>query len=99
MTDILSYCDAKLVQEISTVEGGLLLTLAIPLTVSQTAFDVYRANKIPMHQKDSVVALQWVIEGEYKATSEGQMEATVLTRSKYDNCLGPTRYRNCKWKT
>ena len=48
-----------------------------------------------MPQKDSVDALQWVIEGEYLAISEGQMETTVLTRSQYDNCLGSPRYRNC----
>ena len=88
MTDILSYYDAKLVQEISTVEDGLLLTLAIPLASSQTAFEVYRANVIPMPQKDPVDALQWVIEGEYIAISEGQMESTILTRFQYDNCLG-----------
>ena len=52
-----------------------------------------------MPQKDSVDALQWVIEGEYSAISEGQMETTVLTRSQspmeYDNCLGASRYRIC----
>ena len=95
MTDILSYYDAKLVQEISTVEDGLLLTLAIPLASSQTVFEVYRANVIPMPQKDSVDALQWVIEGEYLAISEGQMETTVLTKAQYDNCLGSPRYRIC----
>ena len=47
-----------------------------------------------MPQKDSVDALQWVIEGEYLAISEGQMETTVLTRSQY-NCLGSPRYRIC----
>ena len=52
MTDIFSYYDAKLVQEISTVEDGLLLILAIPLDYSQTVFEVYRANVIPMPQKD-----------------------------------------------
>ena len=93
MTDILSYYDAKLVQVISTVEDGLLLTLAIPLDSSQTVFEVYRANVIPMPQKDSVDDLQWVIEGEYLAISEGQMETTVLTRSQYDNCLRSPRYR------
>ena len=92
MTDKLSYYDAKLVQEISTVEDGLLLTLAIPLASSQTVFEVYRANVIPMPQKDSVDALQWVIEGEYLAISEGQMETTVLTKAQYDNCLGSPRY-------
>ena len=95
MTDILSYYDAKLVQEISTVEDGLLLTLAIPLASSQTVFEVYRANVIPMPQKDSVDALQWVIEGEYLAISEGQMETTVLTEAQYDNWLGSPRYRIC----
>ena len=94
MTDILSYYDAKLVQEISTVEDGLLLTLAIPLASGRTIFAVYRANVIPMPQKDSVDALQWVIEGEYLAIS-GQMETTVLTRSQYDNCLESPRYRIC----
>ena len=39
MTEILSYYDAKLVQEISTVEDGLLLTLAIPSSSSQTVFE------------------------------------------------------------
>ena len=48
-----------------------------------------------MPQKDFVDALQWVIEGEYLAISEGQMKTTVLTRSQYDNCLGSPRYRIC----
>ena len=98
MTDILSYYDAKLVQEISTVEDGLLLTLAIPIASSQTVFEIYRAIVIPMPQKDSVDALRWVIEGENsegQPISEGQMETTVLTRAQYDNCLGSPRYRIC----
>ena len=94
MTEILSHYDAKLVQEISTVEAGPLLTLAIPLASSQTVFEVYRANVIPMPQKDSIESLQWAIEGEYLAISEGQMETTVLTRSQYDNCLR-SQYDNC----
>ena len=92
MTDILSYYDAKLVQEISTVEDGLLPTLAIPLASSQTVFEVYCAIVIPMPQKD---ALRYVIEGKYLAISEGQMETTVLTKAQYDNCLGSPRYRIC----
>ena len=80
MPDILLYYDAKLVHEISTVEDGLLLILAISLASSHTVFEVYRANVIPMLQKDSLDALQWVIEGEYLAISEGQMKTTVLTR-------------------
>ena len=95
MTDVLSYYDAKLVQEILTVEDGLLLTLAIPLASSQTVFEIFRAIVIPMLQMDSVDALRYVIEGEYLAISEGQMETTVLTKAQYDNCLGSPRYRIC----
>ena len=95
MTHLLSYCDAKLVQEISTVEDKVLLTLAIPLASNQTVFEGYHANVIPMSQKDSVDAFQWVIEGGYLAISEGQMETTVLTRSQYDNCLGSPQFRIC----
>ena len=95
ITGILSYYHAKLVQEISTVEDGLLLILLIPLASSQTTFEVYCVKIVPMPQKDSVGALQLVIEGEYLATSEGRMETLVLTRSQYNNCLGSPRYRNC----
>ena len=63
MTDVLSYYDAKLVQEISAVEDRLLLRLAIPLVSSQTMFQNYREIVIPMPQKDSIDALKWVIEG------------------------------------
>ena len=31
MTDLLSFCDAELLREITTVQEGLLLTLAIPI--------------------------------------------------------------------
>ena len=95
LTDVLSYYDAKLVQETSTVEDGLLLALAIPLASSQTVCEFYCAKVIPMPQKDNVDALQRVIEGEYLAVSEGQMETTVLTRSQYGYCLGSPRYRIC----
>ena len=55
MTDMLSYYCAKNVQEISTVEDGLLLTLAIPLASSQTLFVVYGANVIPMAQRTQLM--------------------------------------------
>ena len=50
MQDLLSYYDAKLLREVSTIKQGLLLTLSIPLSSSQTAFNVYRAHLIPMPQ-------------------------------------------------
>ena len=95
MTDLLSYYDAQLLREISTVKEGLLLTLAIPLASSQTAFDVYRAQLIPMPQQQTSDALQWVTEGQFLAISEDSMETTVLSKDQFNNCLGSSRYKIC----
>ena len=66
----LSYYDAKLVQETSTLDyKKLLMTLAIPIASSQPFFEVYRANKTPMPKKESIDALKWVIGGEYLTIS------------------------------
>ena len=91
--NLLSYYDAKLIREVSSVHQGLLLTLAVPLSSSQTAFNVYRAHLVPMPQEDPKEALQWVVEGEYLAISEDSMETTTLTEAEYQNCLGSSRYR------
>ena len=83
MQDLLSYYDAELLSEVSTITEGLLLTLSIPLSSSQTAFNVYQAHLIPMPQLDSSEALRWVTEGPYLAISEDSMETTVLTEQQY----------------
>ena len=95
MQDLLSYYDAKLLREVSTIKQGLLLTLSIPLSSSQTAFNVYRAHLIPMPQLDTSDALQWVTEGPYLAISEDSMESTTLTEEQFHNCLGSSNYRIC----
>ena len=95
MKDLLSYYDAKLLSEISTVQQGILLTLAIPLASSQTEFTVYEAHLIPMPQREPSEAIQWFIEGPYLAISDDSMETTVLSESQYANCLGSSRYRIC----
>ena len=95
MQDIMSYYDAKLVREISTVPQGLPLTLAIPLGSSETAFEVYRAHLVPMPEKDPGVALQWKTEGPYLAVSENTMETTVLSFEQFEDCLGSSRCKIC----
>ena len=62
MQDRLSYYDSKLIREVSTVDQGVLLTLAIPLASSQAAFNVYESHLIPMQQKVQEEALQWLQE-------------------------------------
>ena len=63
ISDLLSYYDAQLLTEVSSIEQGLLLTLSIPLASSQTAFDVYKAHLLPMPEQDTNEAIQWIIEG------------------------------------
>ena len=90
-----SYYDSKLLREVATVPEGLLLTLAIPLASSQTAFQIYKAVTVPMPQPDPKEAIQWSVEGQYLAISEDSMESTVLTKELFDNCLGSSTYRIC----
>ena len=95
--DLLSYYDAKNLRYVVTVDEGLLLTLAIPLASSQTAFQSFRSIVIPMPHMDANEdeAIQWVTEGEYLAVSEDSMETTVLTKQQFDRCLGSSKYRIC----
>ena len=58
MKDLLSYYDAKLLSEISTMQQSILLTLAIPLASRQTEFTVYEAHLIPMPQREPSEAIQ-----------------------------------------
>ena len=94
-SDVHSYYDAKLLRDVTTIEEGLLLNLAIPYASSQTAFQMYRAQVIPMPQADPTEAIKWVTEGSYLAISEDSMETTVLTEEQYANCLGSSTYRIC----
>ena len=94
-SDIHSYYDAKLLCDVTTIEEGLLLNLAIPYASSQAAFQMYRAQVIPMPQVDPKEAIKWVTEGSNVAISEDSMETTVLTEDQYANCLGTSTYRIC----
>ena len=94
-SDVHSYYDAKLLRDVTTIEEGLLLNMAIPYASSQTAFQMYRAQVIPMPQADPTEAIKWVTEGSYLAISEDSMETTVLTEEQYANCLGSSTYRIC----
>ena len=87
MRDIMSYYDAQLLSEVSSMEHGLLLTLSIPLSSGQTPFDVYRAQLLPMPQREPSEAIQWVIEGPYMAWSDDSMETSVLSEEQFSKCL------------
>ena len=94
-TDLLSYCDAKLLRDIVTVDEGLILTLAIPLASRQTVFSVYRAHVLPMPQPEPRMAIRWVVEAPYLAISEDNEDSMTLSLEQYQTCLGSSRYRIC----
>ena len=94
-TDLHSYYDAKLLRDVVTVDEGLLMTLAIPMSSSLTVFSVYRAHLIPMPQPEQKDAIKWKTDGDYFAISENGMETSVLTREQYEMCLGSSTYRIC----
>ena len=89
-SDVHSYYDAKLLRDVTTIDEGLLLSLAIPYASSQTAFQIHRAQVVPMPQPDPTETIRWVTEGPYLAISEDSMETTVLTEEQYSKCLGTT---------
>ena len=93
MKDLLSYYDAQLLTEVSSLEQGLLLTLSMPLASKQKAFDVYRSQLVPMPQPDPSEAIQWITEGPYLAVSQDTIETTVLSERQFSNCLGSAQYR------
>ena len=93
MTDLLSYYDAKLLHDVTTVPEGLLLTLSIPLASKQTVFNVYHAQPIPMPKDDQAFQLQ--IEAPYLAISEDTMETASLSETQLNACIGSARYKIC----
>ena len=95
LKDLLSYYDAQLLTEVSSIEQGLLLTLSLPLASTQIAFDVYKAQIVPMPQPEPSDTIQWIIEGSYLAVSQDSMETTVLSHTQFSNCLGSAQYKIC----
>ena len=74
-----SYYDAKLLRDVTTIDEGLLLRLAISYGSNQTAFQIYRTQLVSMPQLDATDAIRWGIEGPYLAILESLMETRVLT--------------------
>ena len=95
MEDLLPYYDAQFLTEVSSIEQGLLLTLSIPLASTQTAYDVYKAQIVPMPQPEPSDPIQWTIEVPYLAVSQDSMETTVLSHTQFGNCLGSAHYEIC----
>ena len=96
MTDLLSFYDSRFLPDAITVPEGLLLTLNISLASRQAVFTFFEAKLISMpYPNDPQAVLIWDIEPPYLATSEDQMEPSVLSSLQFEHCLGLSKYRIC----
>ena len=92
---ILAYYEAQLLNDVISIDEGLLTTLSIPLATRTTALNVYKAHAIPMPQDDSDVAILWKIEAEYLAISEDKTETALLSQEQMNKCIGSSNYQIC----
>ena len=90
--ELLSYYEARLLQDVIRLPQGLMMTMSIALASRRTVITIYQAIPLPMPQIDEVDALQWDIQAEYLAVSEDGRE---ITHRQLENCIGSAKYRIC----
>ena len=73
--ELLSYYESRLLLDVSTLDYGLLMTMAIPFASRQSAFTVYKAIVVPLPQVEEI-AIKWEVESEYLAVSEDLRETS-----------------------
>ena len=95
MEDLISYYDSELLQDVVSMDMGLLMTLSVPLASRQTSITVYEAKIFPMPQPEVDQALRWVIEAPYLGISEDTVETALLSQKQLEKCIGSSRYRIC----
>ena len=95
MEDLTSYYDSEFLQDVVSMDMGLLMTLSVPLASRQTSVTVYEAEIIPMPQPEVDQALLLVIEAPYLGISEDTMETALLSQKQLEKCRGSSRYRIC----
>ena len=93
--ELLSYYEARLLQDVLTLPQGLMMTMSIPLASRRTVMTIYQAIPLPMPQIDEVDALQWDILAEYLAVSEDGRETAQITHRQLENCIGSAKYSIC----
>ena len=94
---LLTYYETPLIEEISTIETGLLLNVMIPLSSGATSFKVSKATAIPMPKADeSPSALIYKLETPYVAVSEDASSHNApITKDDLDMCVGSRSYAIC----
>ena len=77
--EILSFYESRHLRDVTTVDQGLVMQIAIHLASKQTAFTVPRSIAVPMPQLEPELAIKWKLEAPFLAISEDNMETTYLT--------------------
>ena len=95
LQEVLSYYEARLLQDVLTLPHGLMLTMSIPLASHRTVMTTYQAIPLPMPQVDDVEALQCEVESDFLAVSEDGRETALISRAQMDLCIGSSRYSIC----
>lgn len=93
--DILTYYETKLLTRVTSSEHGLLFTISIPLSSSETVMNVYEAQTIPMPTKGSESATIWDIESELIAVSANQDKIALLDEKDLQKCIGSNKIAVC----
>ena len=94
---LLTYYETPLIEEITTIETGLLLNVMIPLSSGVTSFTVYKATAVPMPKaNESPNALIYKLETPYVAVSEVASSHTApITEDDLETCVGSRSYAIC----
>ena len=70
MAENLSYYESRLLWDVITVEQGLIMQIASPLSSKQTAFTVFRSIAVPLPQLEPDWTITWKKEAPYLPLSE-----------------------------
>ena len=95
IANIMSYYETKHVLNVISTDFGLMFTVSIPFSSGETILDVFHAIPLPMLTTDSIRATMWDLETEYKAVTENQNEAALLTAYDIEECIGSESYSIC----
>ena len=92
--EIIADYESQLIRDVSVVEQGLIMRIAIPLATKDSAFTVFRAIAVPMPTPEPDLAIKWKLEAPYLAISEDK-ETAFLTEYDLGRCIGSSRCQIC----
>ena len=93
MTNLISYYDSQSLQDVVSMDSGLLMTLSTSVPTRRRTFTVYKTRDFPMHHLEPEQFLRCITDQPYLGLTEDTLETAVLLHSQLDKCIGSSRYR------